>query len=103
MSTETWGLSAGRDNAWQVDEEILSLNQLNLDSPWAQTLPPDQIAIAEALPLRRDMLTFLTYLRDYHPVGTQSTGNLSLLFERRRLQLSLRASRAGQPACAAHW
>ncbi len=33
---------------------------------------------AEALPLRRDMVTLLTYVRDNPVVGTQSTGNLPL-------------------------
>ena len=33
---------------------------------------------AEALPLRRDMVTLLTYVRDTKVVGTQSTGNMPL-------------------------
>jgi hypothetical protein len=33
---------------------------------------------AEELPLRRDMVTLLTYLRDNRVTGTQSTGNLTL-------------------------
>lgn len=33
---------------------------------------------AETLPLRRDMVTLLTYVRDNKVVGTQSTGNLPL-------------------------
>jgi hypothetical protein len=33
---------------------------------------------AEALPLRQDMITLLTYVRDHKVVGTQSTGNLPL-------------------------
>lgn len=33
---------------------------------------------AESLPLRRDMITLLTYVRDHKVVGTQSTGNLPL-------------------------
>lgn len=33
---------------------------------------------AEKLPLRRDMITLLTYVRDNKVVGTQSTGNMPL-------------------------
>ena len=33
---------------------------------------------AQALPLRRDMVTLLTYVRDNRVTGTQSTGNLTL-------------------------
>ena len=33
---------------------------------------------AEALPLRRDMVTLLTFIRDNKVVGTQSTGNMPL-------------------------
>jgi hypothetical protein len=33
---------------------------------------------AEALPLRRDMVTLLTFVRDNRVVGTQSTGNMPL-------------------------
>jgi len=33
---------------------------------------------AQELPLRRDMVTLLTYLRDNRVTGTQSTGNLTL-------------------------
>jgi hypothetical protein len=36
------------------------------------------IAQAEALPVRRDMVTLLTYVRDNKVVGTQATGNMPL-------------------------
>lgn len=45
---------------------------------WAQNLTPEQNKVFEALPLRRDMLTFLDYLSKNRTVGTQSTGNLPL-------------------------
>jgi len=38
----------------------------------------DLFARAEALPVRRDMVTLLTYVRDNRITGTQSTGNLPL-------------------------
>lgn len=45
---------------------------------WLNQLTREQIAQIEALPLRRDMVTLLTYLRDNRVTGTQSTGNLPL-------------------------
>jgi hypothetical protein len=45
---------------------------------WTQQVRKDQVAQAEALPLRRDMVTLLTYLRDNRVTGTKSTGNLPL-------------------------
>jgi hypothetical protein len=45
---------------------------------WIRKLKGNQVARAEALPLRRDMVTLLTYLRDNRVTGTQSTGNLPL-------------------------
>lgn len=45
---------------------------------WMQQVRDDQVAQAEALPLRRDTVTLLTYLRDNRVTGTQSTGNLPL-------------------------
>ncbi|MCJ7432979.1 MAG: plasmid pRiA4b ORF-3 family protein [Anaerolineales bacterium] len=45
---------------------------------WAKELDKNQLAITVSLAVRRDMVTFLTYLKDNRPVGTQSTGNLPL-------------------------
>jgi len=45
---------------------------------WMATLPEDQKLIAENLPLRRDMTSLLTYIRENKVVGTQSTGNFPL-------------------------
>lgn len=39
---------------------------------------PQMIRQAEELPLRRDMVTLLTFVRDNKVIGTQSTGNLPL-------------------------
>ena len=47
-------------------------------SGWMRQLQDNQVAQAEALPLRRDMVALLTYLRDNRVTGTQSTGNLPL-------------------------
>lgn len=45
---------------------------------WVQRLTREEVAQAEALPLRRDMATVLTYVRDHELKGTQSTGNFKL-------------------------
>jgi hypothetical protein len=39
---------------------------------------PELLDRAQALPLRRDMVTLITYVRDHKVVGTQSTGNMPL-------------------------
>ncbi len=48
----------------------------------AARMPPRErdkvVRQAEALPLRRDMVTLLTYVRDNKVIGTQGTGNLPL-------------------------
>jgi hypothetical protein len=45
---------------------------------WADGLDDKPIALIEALALRRDMVTLLTYFKEKRPVGTPSTGNLPL-------------------------
>jgi len=40
---------------------------------WMRQVKSDEVARAEALPLRRDMVTLLTYVRDNRVTGTQST------------------------------
>jgi len=45
---------------------------------WMQQDAGDHVARAEPLPLRRDMVTVLTYVRDHRVTGTQSTGNFPL-------------------------
>ena len=44
----------------------------------AQVHNPDVIRQAQDLPLRRNMVTLLSYVRDSKVVGTQSTGNMPL-------------------------
>jgi hypothetical protein len=72
------GRSTESLNTWSVEEDELVEKKINLLSPWLQTLPDDQRSVAEELPLRRDVITLLTYLRDHKVTGTQSTGNLPL-------------------------
>jgi hypothetical protein len=45
---------------------------------WAQELDKKQLALVESSALRRDMVTFLSYLNKNRVVGTQATGNLPL-------------------------
>jgi hypothetical protein len=45
---------------------------------WLETLTDDEKQVAENLPLRRDMVSLLTYLRENKVIGTQSTGNFPL-------------------------
>jgi len=45
---------------------------------WSQGLSKKEIAFAESLAVRRDMVTLLNYIKENHPPGTQSTGNLQL-------------------------
>lgn len=45
---------------------------------WVENLSLAEQEFATHLPLRRDMVAFLTYLRDYRVIGTQATGNLPL-------------------------
>lgn len=76
------GMGRGRSteslNAWSMEEDELAGRKFDLASSWPQTLPDDQRVVAEELPLRRDMIALLTYLRDNKVTGTQSTGNLPL-------------------------
>ena len=57
----------------KVDDRILEKI-----TAWAHGLTAEQLAWAEALAVRRDMVAFLIYLKDNRTVGTQSTGNLPL-------------------------
>ena len=54
-------------------EEIVS----TLDR-WISQFDQEQVKMVEGLPLRRDMVALLTYLRDHRVTGTPSTGNFPL-------------------------
>jgi hypothetical protein len=72
------GRSTESLSAWSIQENELTERKFDLASSWSQTLSDDQRAVAEGLPLRRDVIILLTYLRDNRVIGTQSTGNLPL-------------------------
>lgn len=61
-----------------VDEDDLLKIKYDLDSAWSKTLPEEQRRIAEELPLRRDVVVLLNYLRDNKVTGTKTTGNFPL-------------------------
>ena len=73
-----YGGNAVEANVWFTEEPEPLERQIDQASSWAKALPPDQRVLAEGLPLRRDMLTVLTYLQENRVTGTQSTGNLPL-------------------------
>ena len=67
----------------EVEQEVyeppqMSNRTLERIVNWSQGLDKDGLAIAESLEVRRDMATFLKYLKEKHPTGTQATGNLPL-------------------------
>ncbi len=72
------GRSTESLNTWSIQENELTVRKFDLASSWSQTLSDDQRAVADELPLRLDVITLLTYLRDNRIIGTQSTGNLPL-------------------------
>lgn len=82
VNTQLRSMGRGRStdalNPWSKYEDDLTAVKFDLDSPWSKTLPEEQRQVAEELPLRRDVVALLTYLRDHKVTGTQSTGNLPL-------------------------
>ena len=78
LSSMGRGRSTEALNAWSREGDELAAKSFELASPWPQTLPEEQQLVAEELPLRRDVVTLLTYLRDNKVTGTRSTGNLPL-------------------------
>ena len=65
-------------DAWQKEETPSWPVEKKSQAPQPPTLNEEQRQAVEALPLRRDVLTLLNYLRDNRVTGTQSTGNLPL-------------------------
>jgi len=63
---------------WSVEEEELAPDWLEAESHAGQPLSEDYRIAAEELPLRRDLVALLAYLREHRVTGTQSRGNLPL-------------------------
>jgi hypothetical protein len=72
------GRSAAAQDNWTLQENQPIEMESSLLSGWLQSLSEEQQRTAENLPLRRDMVILLSYLRDNKVVGTQSTGNFPL-------------------------
>jgi hypothetical protein len=72
------GTGAGAWSAWPPEEDQPEENRVAAAAAWAQGLSEDQQAQTENLPLRRDLIALLTYLRENRVTGTQATGNLPL-------------------------
>jgi hypothetical protein len=72
------GRSVESQNTWYLEDDELTGKKFNLDSLWLQDISKENQLIAEELPLRQDMISLLTYLRENKVTGTQSTGNLPL-------------------------
>jgi hypothetical protein len=58
------GRSTESLSPWSMNEDELTAKRFDLASPWSRTLPDDQRSVAAELPLRRDVVTLLTYLRE---------------------------------------
>ena len=65
-------------NAWQMEDYPSYPEEKKARDPLPPVLDDEQHHAVEALPLRRDALTLLNYLRANLVTGTQSTGNLPL-------------------------
>lgn len=63
---------------WSVHNSEFASKEFDLDPVWSHSLPEDQLRVVEELPLLRDVIALLTYLRDHRITGTPSTGNLPL-------------------------
>jgi hypothetical protein len=82
VNTQLHHMGHGRStealHSWSKNANELWGIEINLNSPWPETLADDQQAFAEGLALRRDVIALLVYLRDHRVTGTPSTGNLPL-------------------------
>jgi len=72
------GRSTEAISPWTMHDIEFTGLKFDLDSPWPETLSEEQQLVVEELPLRRDVVALLIYLRDNKVIGTQSTGNLPL-------------------------
>lgn len=68
----------GAGSVWPLEEDQGEEKRVPAAAAWAQGLSEEQLAQTEILPLRRDLVALLTYLRENRVTGTQSTGNLPL-------------------------
>lgn len=72
------GCSTERMNPWISDMEHPVAIKLEEAMAWAGQLTVEQVSICEKLPLHRNFLAMLTYLKNNRVTGTTSTGNFPL-------------------------
>jgi hypothetical protein len=72
------GRSTEARNFWSPHEDMPEPGLATVKSSWMQSTTEEHRTAAENLPLRRDMVTLLLYLKKNKVTGTQSTGNLPL-------------------------
>ncbi len=72
------GISMEAKDAWPAGAPVSRAEAIGPVADWVRSLSADEREKVESLPLRRDALTLLTYLRDQRAIGTPSTGNLPL-------------------------
>lgn len=63
-----------RASTWPVGPEFVNFRDIT-QNEWTETLPERQKAAAADLPLRRDIVTLLTYLSQNKVKGTKALGN----------------------------
>ncbi|MDX9866123.1 MAG: plasmid pRiA4b ORF-3 family protein [Anaerolineaceae bacterium] len=66
------------DDHWETEDQELDEEGAYDIVKWQESLSPEENDFAEKLPLRRDMLALLTYLRETKVTGTSATGNFPL-------------------------
>jgi len=72
------GRSTESRNFWSPHEDIPEPDLTTARSSWMKSITDEHRTAVENLPLRRDMVTLLVYLKNNRVTGTQSTGNLPL-------------------------
>ena len=82
VNDRLWRMGRGASteylDPWSVHNSELADREFDLDPSWSLSLQKDHLRVVDELPLRRDVITLLTYLRDHKVTGTSSTGNLPL-------------------------
>ncbi len=80
QTLKTWELSnlVRLDLRYEPSEIGPLLKPYHAITRWEKDLTPDQRASLEQLPLRRNAVSLLSYLRDHKVKGTSAYGNLSL-------------------------
>ena len=65
-------------HGWTAPDPELATHALAAAARWTESLSAAERAAAKELPLRRDVMVLLAYLRDHRVTGTSALGNLPL-------------------------